>query len=645
MLAASCSDLKSSLYIRLLSFVPGNIRFHLESWERYTSDQEILQTVSGLKVEFEDANAPLPLSRVTFLSGAQAPLIRSEIESLILKGVIVKIDHSPGEILSPIFLTNKSDGSYRMILNLKRLNKNIPKRKFKMETVRSILKLIRKNAFMVKLDIKDAYYSVPIHEDHQKFFRFQFEGQVYQFTVLPNGFSPGPRKFTKLLKPVFARLRKDFLILLAAYIDDLLIMGLSVQECFNNLKQVIQSLTELGFFINVDKSIFVPSQLMEFLGFIIDSRNMTIRLTAVKISKLISFCNEVLSSASLTIRTVAKLLGKISSSLIAVRFGRLHYRNLERCKDRALKRGGFDFDARMILDSPAIRDIEWWRDNVSNSFESFALSNPMISMSSDACEYGWGAVCSGHGTCGFFSDEEFFLHINVKELLACSFGLRSFFRSLSDCHLLLLMDNTSAVHAVNKMGSMKSVTLDTITKQIWKWAIQRRISLTASHIPGIENEDADEESRRDDHSLEWMLNPRDFAYLVDSLKFYPDIDLFASRLNAQVRPFVSYRPDPECQHVDAFSLDWEHRSFYAFPPFACIASCIQKVVQDRATGIIVAPNWPTQFWYPELLRISISNPIHLYARKDLLTLPWNAQSAHPIWERLSLIGVLVSGRL
>ena len=80
----------------MLSFVPGNIRFHLESWERYTSDQEILQTVSGLKVEFEDANAPLPLSRVTFLSGAQAPLIRSEIESLILKGVIVKIDHSPG---------------------------------------------------------------------------------------------------------------------------------------------------------------------------------------------------------------------------------------------------------------------------------------------------------------------------------------------------------------------------------------------------------------------------------------------------------------------------------------------------------------------------------------------------------------------
>ena len=74
-----------------------------------------------------------------------------------------------------------SDGSFRMILNLKQLiNKHIPKHKFKTETLSSILRLVRKNAFMVKLDIKDAYYSVPIDYEHQKFFRFRFEGQVYQ---------------------------------------------------------------------------------------------------------------------------------------------------------------------------------------------------------------------------------------------------------------------------------------------------------------------------------------------------------------------------------------------------------------------------------------------------------------------------------
>lgn len=628
----------------LESFAPGNIRSCLDVWKSYTSDAEVLEIVSGLKVEFEDPFSIPSLSRVTVSSGDQSSLIKLEVESLLNKGVIVKIDHSPGEILSPIFLTEKSDGSFRMILNLKELNKHIPKRKFKMETLSSILRLVRKNAFMVKLDIKDAYYSVPIDYDHQKFFRFQFEGQVYQYTVLPNGFSPGPRKFTKLLKPIFAKLRKDFLILLAAYIDDLLILGLSIQECFNNLKHVIHSLTELGFCINVDKSIFMPSQVMEFLGFIIDSRAMTIELTAEKKSKLISFCNEVLSSASLSIRTACTLLGKMSSSLIAVRYGRLHYRNLERCKERALNRAGFNFDASIVLDDLAKQDIRWWRDNVADAIATFAISNPDMSMSTDACSYGWGAACEGVRTGGQFSSEESLLHINVKELLACSFGLRSFFQNTSHSHILLLMDNTSAVYAVNKMGSMRSRTLDDIAKHIWKWANKRKISLTASHIPGVLNIEADEESRREDHSSEWMLNPRVFSYMLERLNFSPDIDLFASRLNAQIRPFVSYRPDPECCHVDAFSLDWGPKRFYAFPPFVCISACIQKVIHDNAMGIMIVPDWPNQLWYPELFRISVSDPIHFYDRKDLLILPSNEEAVHPIWERLSLIGVIVSGR-
>ena len=62
--------------------------------------------------------------------------------------------------------------------------------------------------------------SVPIFEDHQKYFRFQFGKHFYQYTVLPNKYTPGPTKFTKLLnvKPVFAKLRK-ILILIAGYLD------------------------------------------------------------------------------------------------------------------------------------------------------------------------------------------------------------------------------------------------------------------------------------------------------------------------------------------------------------------------------------------------------------------------------------------
>ena len=66
---------------------------------------------------------------------------------------------------------------------------------------------------------------------------------------------------------------------------------------------------------------------------------------------------------------------------------------------------------------------------------------------------------------------------------------------LFDIHALVLMDNTSAVQALNKMGSMKSLDLDIISKDIWEWAMERKISLSASHILYKEE---DIEYRKDD---------------------------------------------------------------------------------------------------------------------------------------------------
>ena len=74
----------------------------------------------------------------------------------------------------------------------------------------------------------------------------------------------------------------------------------------------------------------------------------------------------------------------------------------------------------------------------------------------------------------------------------------------------------------------------------------------------------------------------------------PDTDLLASRLNNQLPTYVSWRPDPGAIATDAFSLDWGQVYFYAFPQFCLIGQCLQKVVQDKAEGILVAPNWPTQ---------------------------------------------------
>ena len=124
-----------------------------------------------------------------------------EIKNLLCKDVIKESQHEKHEYISPIFLTPKSDGSFRMILNLKKLNDYMPYIHFKMETIKFVLNLVIPNCYMAKIDIKDAYYSIPILPEHQKFLKFSLHGKLYKFTCLPNGLCSGLRRFTKLLKP------------------------------------------------------------------------------------------------------------------------------------------------------------------------------------------------------------------------------------------------------------------------------------------------------------------------------------------------------------------------------------------------------------------------------------------------------------
>ena len=86
----------------------------------------------------------------------EAEFVRYEIRNLQGKRVIARTKHEPGKLISPIFVRPKTDGGIRLILSLKSLNKSVPYKKFKIDTISSILHLVRPNMFVAKLDIKDA---------------------------------------------------------------------------------------------------------------------------------------------------------------------------------------------------------------------------------------------------------------------------------------------------------------------------------------------------------------------------------------------------------------------------------------------------------------------------------------------------------
>lgn len=136
------------------------------------------------------------------------PLTLHEIEKLPQKGAIITIGHEKGEVISPIFIRPKKDGYFLLILNLKRLNVHVEYQYFKMDTLRSAINLMRPN----------CYITIIVYCD-RKYLKFEWMGQFYQFTCFPNGLAFCLRKFTKLLKPVYATLRQSG-HLSFSYIDD-----------------------------------------------------------------------------------------------------------------------------------------------------------------------------------------------------------------------------------------------------------------------------------------------------------------------------------------------------------------------------------------------------------------------------------------
>ena len=185
-----------------------------------------------------------------------------------------------------------------------------------MESIKNVTSMIHKNAWMASVDLKDAYFTIPIHPDHQALLRFLWY-DTYQFTAMPNGYADAMRVFTKILKPPFALLRK-FGHLSVVYVDDTYLQGENFLECMHNLEDRVALLQAFGFTIRPDKSQLIPTQKMTFLGFVIDSTKMTLKLTENKQNKIFTICEEVIKSKVQSIRKIASLLGNIVASFEAV---------------------------------------------------------------------------------------------------------------------------------------------------------------------------------------------------------------------------------------------------------------------------------------------------------------------------------------
>ena len=147
-------------------------------WRTLTSDKSILQLVSGAQINFtRDVRQVEPCHPLRFKSDDKSS-IDLEITNYLRQGIIEKAVHSSEEFICNIFPRPKRSGGVRIILNLKLLNVDVEYIHFKMENLKSVLQLMDDNCFMASIDLKDAYYSVNIHESFRKYLKFFWEGQL-----------------------------------------------------------------------------------------------------------------------------------------------------------------------------------------------------------------------------------------------------------------------------------------------------------------------------------------------------------------------------------------------------------------------------------------------------------------------------------
>ena len=192
---------------------------------------------------------------------------------------------------------------------------------------------------------------------------------------------------------------------------------------------------------------------------------------------------------------IASLIGNFSWAIPTISFAQAHYRNLQGFLI-SQSRNSYDLKRVVRLSEDAIADIRWWLKNlVSTNGLSFFKREPDLVIYSDASLHGWGFCCDGIRSRGPWTKEDSSRHINELELLAAFLALKTLTANSSNISVNLVLDNSTAVSYVNIAGGTKSKALCRISKSIVDWCESRSLSITATHLPGVLNSIADEQSR------------------------------------------------------------------------------------------------------------------------------------------------------
>lgn len=523
---------------------------------------------------------------------------------------------------------------YRLCLAVaKTLNESLTVPRLRMETLAMALRLVEEGDCLVVGDLDSGYNHMLLHPECRRYYRYRVDGRSFQMRVLFFGLASAPYIFSTTVAQFWKFLRMpqtnvaDSLdvkrdgLRVTGFIDDLMILERRLRMAEVLSRWVWPVSGALGFCWGA-KSQWEPRCQGKYLGLIVDTECLEVRLPAAKAKQLRQGATYALRRSTLQVLTVLRLVGRLRAGMLAIPYAQVLAWELGRLVAPVVR----DFfpdgtlppqvvrlmwqgvlRTKVEMTDGARRALFWIKDNLSESRGRRWTDDNLQWLVVDASTDRAGAKLGALKASIPFSEEVVQrLHGNQsrREVNGALVALQAFREQLQGQRVALVSDNQGQVAIFNHMRNR--MLAPWVAEALW-FCVDNNIDLhKACWIPSREmvRRGVDGLSRLRDVN-DWGLRPE----IWDVIQGWApglEVDRFADSLNAKLPRWNSRFHEPRAEAIDALSQNWVGVRNYACPPLSLVGRVLDLVRTQKAATVLVVPKWRSQIWWPVLLRLAPS---------------------------------------
>ena len=626
-------SLEDAIFRKEDLFVPSNLRNFYEFWEQeilknHPHKDNLLKWIKGVEIE-EFLNSytstefqgmqlnsyyPEPKQFPNYVPEEFVPFMDKQVEEWVNNGALqpwkeAKKDGDPDipTVISPLGIEPSKP---RALWDGRYVNEFCRDMPFSMDNAAKVVEVAWEGAYFFRIDHKNGYLHVPIHEKSRKFFGICWNGVYYVFTVLPFGWKTSPVVYHSITEAAAMYLRSLDIPMLD-WIDDMLGM---TQFKFKGETDEEQFQSALRAMV-VTTYVLIPEQVVAYLGIDCDSKHEKFLVPGKRVIKYIPLLQDMLTKTYVSFSEVEKMVGKLVSLECAVAPGMWYTRH----QYAAMTSLGIRPDGKKVIKNntriyvtPELRE-EWYMwihfllQNKGSSWKKFSNVYVQADVSSDASGRTFAGVVdfpfgSTKITAGEFSTDMLAQDIHVKEGEALRATLSMMVDEMPELiqgkTLVCKIDNQVLKAVLERKGTSHNLALNNVGKKIYWLQEKGQFHITLQYVESKNN--VSDKFTRQSPGIEASISAVFFQKVWDNLGPFK-WDLMASQANVNKDTkgrrllFFSRYYDEKAQGVDVFLQQLSHLSeMFCFPPIPMISKLLKHLQHEKVSCVLLVP----RIWAP-----------------------------------------------